>query len=409
MNIVIPTFLLACAFSLAAPACGQSALVTDLMERSIRSSPSVLAATADTDRASAAADRIASGPYEFEITASGGQRRIDDPLASEHRYTEWSAGVSRTVRLPEKRRIDHDLARLEQDIAISKVKQALGTERQQFAALWGNWRRAYLLTGSSNQQADEARRIADLAQITVDKGAERQIRADQLAAEADMLRLQAEQDQAAEGLARSALVARYPDTQFPERPPSLDVADAERLTFIDTSGTQNPRYRVSQLLAEKAGLQARRAQSDRFSDPTLGLEFGNEFGGSETSLMARITIPIGGASRNANAREMSASAAVAELDTAAMKREYIQAAEAARASLKSSILMHDQALEASASSTRILETMQNGYELGEITVPELLTYRRSYVSTQRAVAEHRANLEISFLTLMTLIDNTLVD
>jgi cobalt-zinc-cadmium efflux system outer membrane protein len=409
MNLINSIILLIGAVSFVAPATGQSALITDLMERSIRSSPSVLAAMADTDRASAAADRIASGPYEFEVTASGGQRRIDDPLASENRYTEWSTGLSRTIRLPEKRRIDRDLARLEQDIARSKIKQAMVMERQQFAALWGNWRRAHLLTGSSTQQADEARRIADLAQVTVDRGAERQIRADQLAADAEMLWLQAKQDQAAEALARSALVARYPDISFPERPPSLDVTDAKRLTFFDEPVSNNPAYRVSQLLAEKARLQARRARSDRFADPTVGLEFGNEFGGSETSLMARITIPIGGGSRTAHAREMSQNAVVADLNTAAVERHYFQVVEGARASLRSSVLMHDQALKAAASSTRILETIQKGYELGEITVPELLNYRRSYVFTQRTVAEYRADLEISLLTLMALTDHLLIE
>ncbi len=409
MNSAILTIFLACALSFAAPAYGQSALVTDLMERSIRSSPSVLAAKADTDRASYAADQLKSGPYEFEITASGGQRRIDDPLASETRYTEWSVGISRAVRLPEKRRIDRDLALLEQDIASSKVKQALATERHRFAALWGSWRRAHLLTLSSTQQADEARRIANLAQVTVDKGADRQINADQLATDAEILRLQAAADQASEALARSALLARYPDISFPERPPSLDVADAKRFTLVDNPVANNSTYRNSQLVAEQARLEARRARSDRVADPTLGLEFGNEFGGSETSLMARITIPIGGASRKANARELSSRAAVAQLNSAAVEREFIQSLEVARVSLRSSVLMHEQALQTSASSARILETIQKGYELGELTLPELLTYRRSFVSTQRTVAEHRAILETSFLALMILSDNLLVE
>ena len=75
------------AATIALPALGQSASVVDIMEQSIRTSPSVFTAEADLDRASATASRIASGPYEFEVNASGGQRRMDNPLASESRYT----------------------------------------------------------------------------------------------------------------------------------------------------------------------------------------------------------------------------------------------------------------------------------------------------------------------------------
>ncbi|MCA8891568.1 MAG: hypothetical protein KDA56_07055, partial [Hyphomonas sp.] len=106
------------------------------------------------------------------------------PLASENRYTEWSAGISRTVRLPGKRQVDANLAQLETDLAGTGLDQSLFAEREKFAMMWSAWRRADLLSASSASQAAEALRIAELQQIAVNKGAERQIRADQLAAEA---------------------------------------------------------------------------------------------------------------------------------------------------------------------------------------------------------------------------------
>ncbi|MGB2178889.1 MAG: hypothetical protein ACPH9E_13235, partial [Hyphomonas sp.] len=171
MKLRLLAAALASTLFLAQPAISQTDPVVDLMEQAVRTSPSYRSAKADMDRASASARRIASGPYEFEINASGGQRKIDDPLASENRYTEWSAGISRTVRLPGKRQVDANIAQLETDLAGTGVDQSLFAEREKFAMLWSAWRRADLLSTSSASQAAEALRIAELQQIAVDKGA----------------------------------------------------------------------------------------------------------------------------------------------------------------------------------------------------------------------------------------------
>lgn len=387
---------------LAQPAASQTDPVVDLMEQAIRTSPSYRSAKADVDRASASARRIASGPYEFEVNASGGQRKIDDPLASESRYTEWSAGISRTVRLPGKRQVDSNLAQLEIDLAGTSLDQSLFAEREKFASLWNTWRRADLLSGSSASQAAEALRIAELQQIAVDKGAERQIRADQLAAEAGLLQLQAEQDRTATQVARAALVARYPDIVFPERTAPLDVSETMISPLFETDIENTPSYRRAGLVAEQARLKAQRARMEKRPDPTFGLDFGNEFGGSETSIMARVSIPIGGSARRAHAQEMSASATVAELDRVTAQREAFQAVQSARQSLGASMTLHEKSLEIAESSRRILETIQKGYEYGEITITEFLNGRRALISAERMVAEQRARLEGDILHLLAL-------
>lgn len=386
----------------AQPAAAQTDPVVDLMEQAIRTSPTYRSAKADVDRASASARRIASGPYEFEINASGGQRKIDDPLASENRYTEWSAGISRTVRLPGKRQVDANLAQLETDLAGTGLDQSLFAEREKFAMLWSAWRRADLLSASSASQAAEALRIAELQQIAVDKGAERQIRADQLAAEAGLLQLQAEQDRTAAQVARAALVARYPDIVFPETTAPLDVSGAMIDPLFEATAEDTPAYRRAGLLAQQAKLKAQRARMDKRPDPTFGLDFGNEFGGSETSVMARVSIPIGGSARRAYAQEMSATATVAELDRVTAQREAFQAVQSARQSLGAAMTLYEKSLETAESSRKILETIQKGYDYGEITITEFLNGRRALISAERTVAEQRARLESDVLHLLAL-------
>lgn len=388
----------------ALPSHSQTGTAFEIMEQAVGTSPAVQAAEADMDRALATADRLRVGPYELEVSASGGQRTIDDPLASEDRYTEWSAGLSRTVRLPGKSRIDRDLARVETDISATVLAQALREERKVFVALWSEWRRADLLMDLSAQQADEATQIAELTQLAVDKGAERQVRADQLAADASMLQYQADMDRVAAEAARSKLAARYPDISFPARTRSLDLTTQGITELLEQPVEHSPVFKAARLRAEQARLQASRARAERLPDPTFGLEFGNEFGGQETSLMARITVPIGGGARRAYARELSASATIAELKGLGQERAFQQAVQSARLALQTSFSMLEKAQETATISEQVMNTIKAGYDLGDITLTELLTSRRSLIAAERIAMEQRAKLESDFLTLKILTD-----
>ena len=402
MKTTLLATLMVSAIAFASPAFAQANPVMDVMDQAVGTAPSVRAAEADMVRASAVASQLKTGPYEYEVNASGGQRKIDDPLASENRYTEWAAGVTRTVRLPGKARIDRNLARIETELADAALGQALYQEQMQFADLWSNWLRADLLTETSSAQAEEAAQLAELEQIRVDKGDGRQIRADQLAAEASLVRLQAEQDKLSAKAARAALMARYPDVVFPSRPFALELANEQIAQILLASAEQSPSFRTAQLLGEQARLKAQRARSNEMPDPTFGMEFTNEFGGGETSLMARVTIPIGGSARKASTREMTASATVAELNAIGVERQLQQAVETAKQSARLSLTLYGESASALDASSMVLEKIQKGYAMGEITISDLITSRKSHISTLRTAAEHRAAMDAALLKLIVL-------
>jgi outer membrane protein TolC len=400
-SLIISAFLIG-SIALAPPAHSEISAIADIMERAVSGAPSVEAARADMERARATAQRLRMGPYGYELNASGGQRKIDDPLASENRYTEWSAGVSRTIRMPAKRQIDAELARIEDKLAHAALEQVLFQERQQFSDLWSTWLQADLLTMSSKTQAEQAERLAELEQVTVDKGAGRQVRADQLLAEANLLRLQSEQDRLQAENARAALVMRYPTIAIPARAQPLDLTNDEIARILEAPSQTSPIFQHAQLLVEQARLRARRARSEETPDPTVGLDFSNEFGGGETSLMARVTIPLGGSSRRAATREMTANATVAELNAITLERQLQQTIDAARQSLRMSIVLRARAETAVASSGKVLETIEKGYALGEVTITDLLNSHRSYISAQRTLAQQRAATETHLLSLIVL-------
>ena len=99
---------------------------------------------------------------------------------------------------------------------------------------------------------------------------------------------------------------------------------------------------------------------------------------------------------------MSASATVAELDRVTAQREAFQAVQSARQSLGASMTLYEKSLETAESSRKILETIQKGYEYGEITITEFLNGRRALISAERMVAEQRARLESDVLLLLAL-------
>ena len=99
---------------------------------------------------------------------------------------------------------------------------------------------------------------------------------------------------------------------------------------------------------------------------------------------------------------MSASATVAELDRVTAQREAFQAVQSARQSIGAAMTLYEKSLETAESSRKILETIQKGYEYGEITITEFLNGRRAYISAQRMVAEQRARLEGDVLHLLAL-------
>lgn len=402
MKPLVLAALLLGSLLLARPSAGQGNPVLNVMEQAIGTAPQVMASKADIERANATAARLRAGPYEYEVSASGGQRMIDDPLASEARYTEWAAGVSRTVRLPGKQRIDRDLARLEIELANAAFDQTLYEERLTFADLWRDWVLAALLTETSDAQAAEADHLAELEQLRVDKGAGRQIRADQLAAEASLVRFQAEQDKLTAAAARIALMARYPEIVLPPHPPMLDLSRAEIALMLESSADSSPSYRAAQLVGERARTRARRARSDQMPDPTLGMEFTNDFGGGETSLVARVTIPIGGVARREEAREMAGSATVAELNAVSVYRQWLQDLEVTRQSARLSMALHEESLRAIDTSSLVLKKIQKGYDLGEVTITDLISSRRQQLSAQRVAAEQQAAMETAFLKLIIL-------
>ncbi len=375
-----------------------------LIAEAVDASPMVMAVKADLDRARATAARLRIGEYEVVVSGSGGRRTVDNPVAGESEYTEWNAGLSRTVRLPSKYSADKDLASLEIEKAEAAYTRARRDALLEFVVLWTDWRRAAEALQTAHRLADDALQLADAEAKAVDLGASRRIYADQLRAEASLLQLEADRKSIDAENAKSNLAAAFPDLVMPEKPDALGWDEARIAALIETGTTDSAAVREARLALDQMQTKARRARLDWLPDPTFGVQFSNEFGGNETSVMATVSIPLSGRVRRAASAEAGSQAVVAaarlkaaELDAA---RRYEQAERMAQAASKNL----DNAEQAALKARDAMERLKKGYAIGAVNLSDLISTRRVLTLTEQALVEYHVAAERAYLTLAVLKD-----
>ena len=402
-----PRFLVSAALavlSAIAPATAQEAEIFRLMDEAVTATPETEIARADVDRARAVGKQLTAGPYEFELAASGGHRRVEDPLLPDMGFNEWSLDLSRTVRLPEKRRIDSTLAGVELEIAEAQRDAMHVAERLEFVTRWNDWYHWTALSDTSLQLAESAQRLARFEQDKADAGSGRQIEADLLAAEARGAQLAAEDDRLRAEAARARLLQRYPGITLPDAPPQLEIAGPQLNEIMSAPLAAVTVTRPAALEAERARLQLRRKKADRLPDPTFGVGLRNDFGGDETAVVATFSIPLGGQARRSRADEATAQARIA----AANQRRVLWRLEQTGADARLRLDRAERLLAGAQATLELtvsaLDRLEAGYALGEIRIDNLMTVRRRVVEAARIVAEQGALRQAAYLELLVLSD-----
>lgn len=372
-----------------------------VLRSAIESSPSLDIAEAMLARAEAEATRLRVGDYEVVASGGAGQRRLDVLPDGVDRFTEWNVGVSRKIRMPNKRSMDQERARLTLELAEVQLQQARQEAWLDFVSLWSDWRLASESAALSLRLAADAERLAEAESRAAEKGGSRAYIVEQLRAEAALRRLDAQGADLDAREARAMLSARFPELALPERAEGLP-ADKIVSPSIDVAGLVLPAVRAAQLADELSTINAKRSRADQLPDPTVGLAFSNEFGGEETSLMANLSIPLGGRARRAqaDARESDAAVAAARLVRARRdaERQLLTASRAAALSAE----RFRRADEASALANRAVGRLEEGRRLGAVDLTELIAARRTFVIAEQALVEHRIEAERALETLIVL-------
>jgi len=344
----------------------------------LNGSPMVRAAEARLRAESARSEGLSAGPYEWNAQLSAQRRRADVSGGPNERFTEWSAGLERTVRLPGKAAMDQALGAGSVASAQIAREDAFHEASRDLLGAWFEWLRGVAevtqwqsQVASLDTQAKAVGRrhtLGDASRLdTVQADAE-------LAqARAALATAQAMRDAAAESLRQRypALPLNAPDTLVEPAP-----IDGQETAWLKALMAHSHGLRLAQSRSRVAALGARRAGRERVPDPTFGVFFSRERGGEEQVVGAQVSFPIAGGARRA-----SAMAAVAEADVAAqMEAEALREAttEATTRVLraKASRDAWVASREAGARMESAAQMTERAYRLGEGSFEALLLAQR---------------------------------
>jgi outer membrane protein TolC len=349
--------------------------------------------------AQAQARALEVGPHEFTVYGNYLSRatNVDGHL------NEWTVGINRAIRLPGKADADQKIG----TFGIAVAQNSFGDARHQAATLlktlWLSWvlaeNDAGLAAGDvaayERQLAatERSRQLGQSAVLDVEKVQAALAQARSLAAQMQEARLEA----------RMTLQRSFPGLSIPAAPPMMPAPAAPPGTWPDWRSAvleDNHEIKMARSEADRREWQARRASMDRFADPTLDLRTFQERSGHETGFGVGVSIPLGGALRQANADQASAEAAAASVAAHRVLRDVEIVADR-------DVIQAQQGLEAwrasqaaAVTSAAMLTRIQRAYDLGDQGLTELLIARRQDAEVRRTESRARAMAHSAILQLM---------
>lgn len=337
--------------------------------------PSVVAARHKVEAAMADARARAKGPHEFTLSGGYDRRRID----LEGEFDEYSAELTRGVRLPGKAAIDREIGQY----GVAAAKHLAEDAKHQAALLlaghWFDWLGASARAAIDRQAVAnyEAALSAVRRRIALRDASE--LDADQTAAALGSARAMAEESAGRTALARRRLETHFPGLPLPaEAPdlpqPQLPEGGLDRLRDLVLS--ESHELAAAEAEAQRMASLAERARRERIADPSIGVRIFSERGGSERGAGLIFSVPLGGGNRRAQADQAAATASAARSEERLAHFTVTQTAEDDLAEARYTLAVWQRAREGLEAQTAALTKMRRGQELGEIDLADRLLAER---------------------------------
>ncbi len=376
----VRTLSLALALAFAAPVMSAAARADYLpdpaaAEAALRASPMVAQARGEFAAQSLKSEGLLRGREEWTVGADALQRRIDTPS---DRFTEWGVSLSRPLRMPGRANADRVLGNALTAYAEASLGEAMHESGRQLLALWFDWL-------NEDGQARLWR-----AQVTL---AEQQLatvnarirlgeapRSERVSAEAALAQARLQQQQAATRAqrARSRLTAQYPglpvtaDDVLPQPVPPGYTAD----DYVSAVLEHNHELFRARRQAEVLRAEARQFASRRSIDPTVGVFYKNELGGSEHQLGVSVGLTLPGGARRTDQQAAEQLSATAEEAAIRLEQRLRQEARADFEAAVAQVANWQQADRAALSLQEAARLAARAYSLGEGSLDQVLLNRR---------------------------------
>ena len=342
-----------------------------------------------------------SGNYEFNLRAGSSQRKI---ASTGQNLKEWDVALERPLRLFNKVGIDEDIG----VASVARAGYALGDARHEAARtllqLWFAWQREQAQAALWQQQVDILKQQAQMAEKRVKAGDAPRLELNQAQAAAAQASVSWHQAQRRAQLAGNDLISQFPAIQLPERvPPTTPQAVEHNLAFWKSRmlehnhelGRAQEQSRVQQLLAQ-------RSRADQMPDPTVGVRYANEAGGSEKVAGVYVSVPLSFGQRSATAEGATQQAAIASDQEAFVKRRLEGNIYTTHTQAANSYNTWQQAHEAAQAMRSNAELVAKAYSLGESSLSDSLSARR--FALESSLAENLAQLDANEARYRLLLD-----
>ncbi len=320
-------------------------------------------------------DRLVAGEYETKLAVDGLQRRVRPTDSS---YNDWHVGVERAIRLPGKAQLDAELGGRRVEVAQATAGDAAHEAARELLAGWFEWIRGGL------EVEEWERQVGLLGQEL--RVVERRIQAGD-----------------------AATLERYAtDAALAQARASLAQAKGRRQK---AAGVLAATSWNEEILAHDHALRRARAESRRWQaevardgaaqvpDPTVGLQFGQEYSGDEQVVGLTLSVPLPGEGRRATVRAAQAQAAAANSREAATTRRATAEATATYRAIGNAVEVWRQSRAAADAMARNAATVSKAYAAGESGINEVLTARRLAVEAALAAKLAQANARETELRL----------
>ncbi|WP_296594933.1 TolC family protein [Phenylobacterium sp.] len=368
-----------------------------LIRTALDEDPSVGEAEARLAAARAEARQLAVGEHETTLIAGFDDRRV----RGEGRYGEWTAQLSRGLRLPGKAALDRTAGRFGEKAASDGVEDARHHASLELAARWIAWAEA-----AERTEIDAAEVEAYRAEV---RALERRVELKDAAlldlqvAQGALARARAAHQQSVSAERRAALELRnlHPGLA-PERSPALTPPQPPERPFAawpELIVARSHELTMARADADREQALARRARLDRVADPSLGIRTFNERGGDETGVGIFVSIPFGGPRRSAIADRQVAAASGAEARYRMMERTIRMTAQTDTAAAETALAAWREAESARLASGTAAERIARAYALGERDLADRLAAERQAFEARRFELAARAEAQRTLLKM----------
>ncbi|HLP97775.1 MAG TPA: TolC family protein [Sideroxyarcus sp.] len=345
--------------------------------------------------------RWESGNYEFNVRAGTAQRRTTIPGQKMH---EWDVAIERPLRLINKVMIDSDIG--EENVA--RATHTLGDARHEAGRTllrqWFNWQREQMQAMQWQQQVDILKQQALTTEKRLKAGDTPRMELSQANAAVAQANVALQQARMRAKLAGNELARQFPLIILPSQlvasepqPVAEDFAYWQQAILDHNHELEMVRSerRIQQMLAE-------RSSAERMPDPTVGIRYSSELGGTEKVTGMYLSVPLSFGVRGTHAENAAQHAEIAGNRESAVRRRLEADIYAAHTQAVSSYAIWLQAKDSADSIRQNAELITRAYSLGESSLSETLTARR--LALESALSENLSRLDANEARYRLLLD-----